>query len=111
MGSVWELDFYSRPILDENQKKVWEVLICEGVQTVSAEPAELFRFSKFLSNSEVNSIKLGEAIEEALAQAPSRPGRVRYFRYQMQNMISRACEEVGLSAKASRRALTLQQWL
>ncbi|MBD0337342.1 MAG: DUF1092 family protein, partial [Cyanobacteria bacterium Co-bin13] len=49
--------------------------------------------------------------EEALAQAPSRPGRVRYFRYQMQNMISRACEEVGLSAKASRRALTLQQWL
>jgi hypothetical protein len=21
MGSIWELDFYSRPILDENQKK------------------------------------------------------------------------------------------
>ena len=29
MGKVWELDFYSRPILDENKKKQWEVLICE----------------------------------------------------------------------------------
>ncbi|MBD0267991.1 Tab2/Atab2 family RNA-binding protein [Pseudanabaena sp. FACHB-2040] len=111
MGSVWELDFYSRPILDENQKKVWEVLICEGLQTVNAEAREPFRFSKFLSNSEVNSIKLKEAIEEALAQAPARPSRIRFFRYQMQNMISRACEDAGLSAKASRRTLTLQQWL
>ncbi|MEO0970614.1 MAG: Tab2/Atab2 family RNA-binding protein, partial [Cyanobacteria bacterium J06639_18] len=30
MGSIWELDYYSRPILDEDQKKVWEVLICES---------------------------------------------------------------------------------
>ncbi|MFM5983304.1 MAG: Tab2/Atab2 family RNA-binding protein, partial [Sphaerospermopsis kisseleviana] len=30
MGSIWELDFYSRPILDANQKKVWEVLVCES---------------------------------------------------------------------------------
>jgi hypothetical protein len=111
MGSVWELDFYSRPILDENQKKLWEVLICEGVQTVDAEPDNAFRFSKFLTNTEVNSIKLKEAIEEAIAQAPSRPSRVRYFRYQMQNMINKACEDAGLSAKPSRRALTLQQWL
>ncbi|HEY9736392.1 MAG TPA: Tab2/Atab2 family RNA-binding protein [Trichocoleus sp.] len=111
MGSVWELDFYSRPILDENQKKVWEVLICEGAQEVSAESKEPFRFSKFLSNTEVNSIKLREAVEEALAQAPSPPSRIRYFRYQMQNMISRACEEAGVPAKPSRRALALQQWL
>ncbi|MEB3214919.1 MAG: Tab2/Atab2 family RNA-binding protein, partial [Nostocales cyanobacterium 94392] len=29
MGNIWELDYYSRPILDENNKKIWEVLICE----------------------------------------------------------------------------------
>lgn len=110
MGSVWELDFYSRPILDENQKKVWEVLICEGAQAVNAT-AEGFRFSKFLSNTEVNSIKLKEALQEAIAQAAVPPSRVRFFRYQMQNMINRACEEAGIPAKASRRALTLQRWL
>lgn len=111
MGSVWELDFYSRPILDENQRKVWEVLICEGVQDVSAEPEELFRFSKFLSNTEVNSIKLKEAIEEAIEAAQAPPSRIRYFRYQMQNMINRASEEAGFPAKPSRRTLALQQWL
>jgi hypothetical protein len=29
MTIVWELDFYSRPILDENKKKIWELLICD----------------------------------------------------------------------------------
>ncbi|MBD0341559.1 MAG: DUF1092 family protein, partial [Microcoleus sp. Co-bin12] len=26
MATIWELDFYSRPILDEREKKKWEVL-------------------------------------------------------------------------------------
>ena len=87
MGSVWELDFYSRPLLDENQKRQWEVLICEGFVDVHSQPDQLFRYSKFLSNTEVNSLNLQTAIEEAIAQASTPPGRIRYFRYQMQNMI------------------------
>ncbi|ESA33770.1 hypothetical protein N836_20310 [Leptolyngbya sp. Heron Island J] len=109
MGSVWELDFYSRPILDENQKKRWEVLICDGAQSVTDSPN--VRYSKFLSNKQINSIELKQAIEEAIAQAEESPTRIRFFRYQMQNMIKRACEELGISARLSRRALTLQTWL
>ena len=26
--SDWELDFYSRPIIESNQKKRWELIIC-----------------------------------------------------------------------------------
>lgn len=111
MATVWELDFYSRPILDENEKKRWEVLICEGAQEVRDEPESLFRYSKFLANTEVNSIQLKAAIEEAIAQAPSPPDRIRYFRYPMQNMIARTCEEIGIPAKLSRRTLALQTWL
>lgn len=109
MGNVWELDFYSRPVLDENQKKRWEVLICDGAQSVS-DGASL-RYSKFLSNQQVNSIELKEAIQEAIDQADESPTRVRFFRYQMQNMIKRACDELGLPARLSRRTLTLQSWL
>lgn len=109
MGNVWELDFYSRPVLDENQKKRWEVLICDGAQSVS-DGASL-RYSKFLSNQQVNSIELKEAIQEAIDQADESPTRVRFFRYQMQNMIKRACDELGLPARLSRRTLTLQNWL
>ena len=111
MGTVWELDFYSRPILDERKKKRWEILICEGVQAVDDNPDDLFRYSKYVSNNEVNSEQLKAALEEAIAQSGDQPTKVRYFRYQMQNMIKRACEEAGLIPYPSRRTLSLQRWL
>ncbi|MBE9158557.1 Tab2/Atab2 family RNA-binding protein [Nodosilinea sp. LEGE 06152] len=115
MGTVWELDFYSRPVLDENQKKLWEVLLCEGLVDSQTDSAETFRYSKFLPSSEVNSITLKGAIEEAIAEATGQgiapPSRIRFFRYQMQNMILRACEDAGLPARPSRRTLALQGWL
>ena len=115
MGTVWELDFYSRPVFDERNKKRWEVLICEGLQSVTDDPEQMFRYSKYVSNSEVNSETLQAAIEEAIAlsteQSKEAPTKVRYFRYQMQNMIKRACEQAGLLPYPSRRALALQQWL
>ena len=115
MGTVWELDFYSSPVFDEKNKKRWEILICEGLQSVADAPEDLFRYSKYVSNSEVNSDALQTALEEAIAQATedgkAPPTKVRYFRYQMQNMIKRACENTGLLSYPSRRALALQQWL
>lgn len=111
MGSVWELDFYSRPILDDNSKKRWEILICEGTQAVTDDVNQGLRYSKFVSNKQVNSIELKEALEEALEKAVEPPTRIRFFRHQMQNMIKRACNELGLPAKLSRRTLMLQCWL
>ncbi|MGB5972141.1 MAG: Tab2/Atab2 family RNA-binding protein [Nodosilinea sp.] len=115
MGTVWELDFYSRPVLDENDKKLWEVLLCEGIVDSQTDSAQTFRYSKFLPSSDVNSIALRGAIEEAIAAATSQgvapPSRIRYFRYQMQNMILRACDEAGVPARPSRRTVALQQWL
>ena len=109
MARVWELDFYSRPILDDNQKKRWEVLLCDSPQSVS--DSDSLRYSKFLSNKQVNSIELKQAISEAIEQAGESPTRIRFFRYQMQNMIKRACDELGIAARLSRRTLTLQHWL
>lgn len=115
MGTVWELDFYSRPVLDENGKKLWEVLLCEGLIDSQTDSADTFRYSKFLPSSNVNSIALKGAIDEAIAAANSQgvapPSRIRYFRYQMQNMIVRACDEAGIPARPSRRAVALQDWL
>jgi hypothetical protein len=108
---IWELDFYSRPILDENKKKVWEVLICESLQGVDADPETAFRYSQFCANSEVNSAWLKAALVEAIAQAPAPPDRIRFFRQAMNNMIVKACDEAALPAQLSRRTLALHQWL
>ncbi|MBD3881295.1 Tab2/Atab2 family RNA-binding protein [Phormidium tenue FACHB-886] len=111
MTTIWELDFYSRPVLDENQKKLWEVLICESPLQVRAQPEALFRYSKYFANTEVNSVSLKTAVQEAIATAPNPPARVRFFRRQMSNMITKACEEAGVPAYPSRRTLALHQWI
>ncbi|BAT56226.1 hypothetical protein NOS3756_52290 [Nostoc sp. NIES-3756] len=111
MGSIWELDFYSRPILDANQKKVWEVLICESPTDVRTNTDTLFRFAKYCPNTEVNSVWLKTAIQEAISKAGEAPNKIRFFRRQMNNMIIKGAEDAGIQAMPSRRILVLHQWL
>lgn len=111
MGTIWELDFYSRPLLDENQKKRWEVLICESSREISANPETIYRYSKFCPSTTVNSLWLADAITEAIADSGKTPNKIRFFRRQMKNMITKACEEMGLIASPSRRTYTLNHWL
>ncbi len=110
-NTIWELDFYSRPILDENQKKVWEVLICESPNTTERSLDDLFRYAQYCSSKTVNSLWLREAIEKAIAKAGIKPRKIRFFRRQMNNMIIKACEDAGITAIPSRRTYTLEQWL
>lgn len=111
MTTVWELDFYSRPVVDENQKKLWEVLVCESPLDVRAQADSLFRYAEFCSSTEINSVRLREGLERAIAQAPHPPDKIRFFRRQMANMITKACEDAGIPAYASRRTLVIDQWL
>ncbi|AGF51414.1 sll2002 [Synechocystis sp. PCC 6803] len=111
MGVTWELDFYSRPLLDDEEKKVWEVLICESPQSVQQLPGDLFRYSQYCPSSTVNSVWLRQAIEAAIAEAGQMPQKIRFFRRQMNNMISKACEEAGIPPAPSRRTYVLEQWL
>lgn len=110
MTIIWELDFYSRPILDDQQKKIWEVLICESPLGVNANTESLFRFSQFCPIKEANSLGLAKMIQEAIDQSSQRPEKIRFFRRQMANMITRACEELNIPSSLSRRTFTLWQW-
>jgi RNA-binding protein Tab2/Atab2 len=111
MGSIWELDFYSRPILDENKKKIWEVLVCESPLDTRTKADSLFRYAQYCPSTQVNSGWLRTALQEAIDQAGEAPLKIRFFRRQMNNMITKACQEVGIPAQASRRTLMLNQWL
>ncbi len=111
MTTIWELDFYSRPILDENGKKIWEILICESPLQVKAQPDALFRHAEYCSSTEVNSVRLKQALESAIAQAAKPPSRIRFFRQAMNNMITKACDDLGIPVQLSRRTYALNQWL
>lgn len=111
MGSIWELDFYSRPILDANQKKVWEVLVCESPTDVRTKTDSLFRYAQYCPSTQVNSVWLRTALQEAIKKAGKAPIKIRFFRRQMNNMITKACQDIGIPALPSRKALILNQWI
>lgn len=49
-SQVWELDFCSRPLLDERGKKRWELLICS--------PDRHFEYSAYFPNNKINSTQV-----------------------------------------------------
>lgn len=46
----WELDFCSRPILDERGKKLWELIICD--------PDRTFEHTQYFPNNKINSTQV-----------------------------------------------------
>jgi RNA-binding protein Tab2/Atab2 len=111
MTEVWEIDFYSRPILDEQGKKLWEVLICNADRT--------FEFARYCAGSEANARWLQEALTEAIAVwqtqfslgDATQPEKIRFFRRPMTAILTRACDGMGIPAQQSRRAYALVQWI
>lgn len=49
-STTWELDFCSRPLLDERGKKIWELLICDSQRN--------FEYSQFFPNNKINSTEV-----------------------------------------------------
>ena len=111
MGVIWEIDFYSRPLVDERQKKVWELLVCESPSSTQQSSSDLFRYAQYCPSDKVNSVWLGEALQAAMLEAKQSPQRIRFFRRQMNNMITKACKDIGIPSAASRRSISLRQWL
>lgn len=117
IGPDWELDYYSRPILDDDGKKRWELLICSTPE-VDAEGqvlGEAFQWVQGCPAGSVNSIWLREALEQALAASREAgfapPRRLRCWRASMRTMVQRAAEGLGMELVASRRTYALVSWL
>jgi hypothetical protein len=49
-STEWEMDFCSRPIVDERGKKVWELLICD--------PTRSFEYAQYFPNNKINSAEV-----------------------------------------------------
>ena len=110
MATVWEIDFYSRPVLGDDGKKLWELLVCEAPLRNDRAPEALFREARYCPSSAVNFQWLGDALKKAMETSGQSPKVVRFFRRQMNNMIVKACTDIGLDAKLGRRTVALNAW-
>ncbi|KAK9831246.1 hypothetical protein WJX74_009268 [Apatococcus lobatus] len=104
LASAWQLDFSSRPILDERGKKKWELLICDAERK--------FQHAQYFPNNKINSKELSLAIQQVLSREGAvKPDKCRFFRGQMATIISRALAELGIEPIPSRRCFALLAWL
>ena len=113
----WELDYYSRPILEADGKKRWELLICSTPEVSAGDDgtSHQFRWVQTCPATSVNSIWLKEALEQALCAAQDQgfapPRRLRCWRASMRTMVQRAAEGLGMELVSSRRTYALVNWL
>jgi len=107
-SSDWELDFYSRPIIEKNGKKRWELIISS---TKSFESPDIFYWNKICPANKVNSIWLTSALKEAVDEAEvngwRKPEKVRFWRSSMKSIIKKSLENLELEPLVSRRTYTL----
>merc|ERR1711904_157052 len=103
--TVWQLDFCSRPLLDERGKKKWELLVCNSSRS--------FEHSEFLPNNKINSVVLRETLERIVEtqNGGKKPRKVLYFRTQLQTIVTRALGDMQIKAVASKRCSSLMSWL
>ena len=106
--SDWELDFYSRPIIESNGKKRWELIICS---TRNYKTKDIFFWNKKCPANEVNSIWLTKALNEAIRDAKkggwAKPTIVRFWRSSMRSIIKKSLEAIKIEALVSRRTYDL----
>ena len=106
--SDWELDFYSRPIIEPNGKKRWELIICS---TRSYKTEDIFLWNKKCPANEVNSLWLTKALNEAINEANkegwAKPSKVRFWRSSMKSIIKKSLEATSIEALVSRRTYDL----
>jgi len=99
----WELDCYSRPVITEGKKKLWELLITDSSGNM--------RVCRPLPSNKVNSREVRRVVEEIIDESEVKPGTVRFFRGAMFNMINIALSDIDVIAKPSRCTFALAQWI
>jgi len=101
----WEIDCYSRPVVTEGGKKLWEVLITDSTGS--------FRFCKTLPSNNVNSKVLRQTVEDLMEDPniDTKPSTIRFFRGAMFNMINIALSELDIVGRPSRCTNSIAGWL
>jgi hypothetical protein len=101
--SIWEADFYRRPLQDENGNPLWELLICD--------PDSSFRYSAFCSQSEARADWLLKQLQPLATEGHSIPKEIRVFRPQTLNLLESAANSLGIKVEPTRQTPTLKAWL
>lgn len=100
--SIWQADFYRRPLRDATGKALWELLVCDRKGT--------FQLSALCPQTEANSTWVTHRLREILQDKPL-PEGIQVFRPQSLVLIEPACQTLGIAVEPTRHTPALKQWL
>ncbi len=100
--TIWQIDYYRRPLKDKQGQQLWELLICT--------PTRSLEFIAICPQSEVNANWLVEQMQK-VGQDQDLPDIIQVFRPQSLGLIETAAQILGLKVEPTRRTTALKQWL
>jgi hypothetical protein len=104
MQTIWQADFYRRPLKDDQGKSLWELLLCDD---------QGWRYQAICAQSEANSSWLAAQIQQAAQElgGESLPMGLQVFRPQSLSLLTAAGQVLGIEVMPTRRTLQLKSWL
>lgn len=100
--TVWEIDFYRRPLQDASRNPMWEWVVCSATGKLLEQA--------FCSQVDVNTEWIVKKLR-LLEQSFSTPSQICVFRPQTFNVLDPACQELGLTLLPTRHTSSLKQLL
>jgi len=99
--TIWQADFYRRPLQDDQGHPLWELLVCDS--------SRRFEFSAFCPQLEATASWLSAQFRQL--SAGEQPEAIEVFRPQALTLITAACQPLAIPVAPSRQVSALKQWL
>lgn len=101
--TVWEADFYRRPLQDGEGNVLWELLVCSTNGS--------FQHVEFCPQSQATADWLVAQLKSLMERSRTVPTVIRAFRPQAFNLLQTAGEKLGIAVEPTRHTPTLKNWL
>lgn len=96
---IWQVDFYKRPLKDENGNLIWELLICDEGENIIYEAK--------CQQSEATL----EWLENNIKSLKNLPEIIQVFRPQSVSLLTEIGKKIGIQIEATRRTNALKKVL
>ncbi|MGB3494596.1 MAG: Tab2/Atab2 family RNA-binding protein [Elainellaceae cyanobacterium] len=100
--TIWQVDFYRRPLKDKASNPLWELVICSSDKTFAAYA--------FCPQPEANAQWLAQQFQD-LVQQTQIPERIEIFRPQSLSLVEAAAADLNIPVTPTRRTLALKDYL
>ncbi|HEY9620412.1 MAG TPA: Tab2/Atab2 family RNA-binding protein [Crinalium sp.] len=101
--TVWQADFYRRPLRDAAGNALWELVVCD--------PSGTFTAFAMCPQPDANSIWLAEQLKRIGGDRSPLPNQIQIFRPQIVSLVEAACQPLGIEVQATRHTPALKRLL